>query len=320
MGNKQDHNPPSLNLQKSSIMENAGRSLQSLWAAPNVNYEEIIRFAQRQAPENDEEFLSRLHDDLACAIEEIQSSANHFQEDGEEKLTNTLKMLMKQKNYDVDTESDRRGHADLVIECKALRIRWIAESKIHSGYDHLEEGIRQLVDRYSSGLEPYLGFVVFSKNQNLLLVIKNWGIHLERTKVCGYKGPLDKQDKYPTEVHKAKHQHEGMGTDLDVFNFFVNLYYNPTDKSYKRSLDNISDNSKKRIKKALNKIPDEDKKDFLQALLLISSTEGWVEITKSLKGVHSEKRAGFLQDLIDEEPTSEDRTPSKPNDETTEDG
>lgn len=175
-----------------------------------------------------EEFLSILYDDLLICIKELEAQAHRCQEDGEEKLTNYLAIQLRRLSYNATCEPDDRGHVDLEVECAKCHTTWKAEAKLHASHEKNADGLRQLMDRYSSGRDSDAGFLLYLRDQaNSTLIIKRWRAKIAKEALCD---ALRCEDVKDALGFASVHRH-AVGTEIRVVHFPVLLYYKPTDNS-----------------------------------------------------------------------------------------
>lgn len=102
----------------------------------------------------DEEFDDALEKHISESIRWLEDNANALHKNSEDSLSTTLvgHMSIKQLLY-ATREENSRGHVDITIKVISTSRKRLGEAKIYGGYAYHEKGIKQLVDRYSTGRE-----------------------------------------------------------------------------------------------------------------------------------------------------------------------
>lgn len=178
-------------------------------------------------PGNEDAFFDRLNREVDSIVQELEASAVHTHEEGEEKLSNRVISLLRRAGYDAGAETEHRGHVDIIVNGGG-RWTWLAECKVHSSYDTLHEGLKQLLTRYSTGRFPNGAFIIFIKNVKGSKVVEKW-----REKVVGegLEYFVREQDESTRFCFRSTHEHQTSGTEYTVRHVGVMLYYSPQDKS-----------------------------------------------------------------------------------------
>ena len=153
---------------------------------------------------------------------------------------------MSLKGYDATEQTKQNGDVDLTVVKHTFK--WIAEAKIGITNDKILEGLLQLLTRYVAR-DTSCGLLVYIKKSNINKSIKDWQQYITDqsiwTRYVSKKKEITKQDieKVLNNVSildvdnisfKSKHTLVS-GFPIEVNNFFINLYHNPTDTSGNKS-------------------------------------------------------------------------------------
>lgn len=193
-------------------------------------FRDLISTVERKMPEHAKAFFMRLYSDLDDILEELSNIADQLKDEDEAKLRSRVSMALNRSGYDADAESHRRGHTDILVKCPHLRLEWIAETKRHTGYEQLAEGMKQLHTRYTNGRHENMGFLVFVFAKKVKLVMDKWKKLLSEEKLCGLvTNPVE--DATNQLAFISEHEHEVTGLRVKTRHIFAGLYFEPTDKS-----------------------------------------------------------------------------------------
>lgn len=184
--------------------------------------ESLIRTIEILAPENSDVFIRRLYDEIAETVRLLEETAHLRQDDPEDKITIDLLLPLKRTGYNISHDTDTRGHIDIRVEAK--KFVWLGEAKIHSTYDWLLDGLKQLHTRYATGKEDGYGLVIYIKVKNAKAVMDEWRSKMEGCNACGLKEARDGEEKL---TFWSIHQHAGSGLEISNKHIGVSLYYKP---------------------------------------------------------------------------------------------
>lgn len=211
-------------------------------AALALLVEEVVpSYARITGRRNHDAFVTALEADLDAAVRDLESNRHHVQryeggehrKDGEESLRSRLLTFLKAKGYDATAESDEAGHTDLLVRGPD-GLLWIAECKVHGGYDDLVQGMLQLHTRYASGRYPCVAFLIFCFNEDVKAVVETWSARLERDRTCGMTAPPTADPDQPLSFVTV-HLHAGSGLEVRTRHVMAALHWRPEDKSGVRS-------------------------------------------------------------------------------------
>lgn len=183
-----------------------------------------------------EAWIERLYKDIDCIIKDtIFPSASYRQDDKEDRFNFDITAFLKTMGYQASHDRWSNGHPDIYVESPANGFKWTGESKIHSSYDYLLEGFKQLCERYSSGLEneDCGAILVITKNTNVNAMMDNWRILLSKN--TDYEpGNVSVYDcKMDEMCFVSSHLHSVSGRPFKVRHIPISIKFNPTDKSAK---------------------------------------------------------------------------------------
>jgi hypothetical protein len=123
--------------------------------------DELIRVMEIRDPGSSDVFLRRLYSEIADVVHYLEATADLRKDDKEDRITFDLLLLLRQIGYDASHDTAHRGHPDILI--KAKKFVWLGEAKIHSKYEWLMDGLKQLHTRYATGKEDGPGSSSISK-------------------------------------------------------------------------------------------------------------------------------------------------------------
>lgn len=177
------------------------------------------------APPDLETFIKRLYLEIDAILRRFEETANLRQGDVEDRLNTDLVLLLRQRGYNANREEDHRGHTDILV--RQDQHKWIGEGKIHRSYNDLVKGLRQLLTRYTTGREQYVGLIIYILNQNAKQVMRTWRDRLEKRLECGFHKAYEDPDN--SLVFWSLHEHKGSGLELLTRHIGVSLFYAPED-------------------------------------------------------------------------------------------
>ncbi len=181
-----------------------------------------------------DDWLARLYQDLDYIIKEvIFPSASYRQDDGEDRFNLEIGNSLKLMGYQASHDRWNNGHPDIFVESPCYGYKWTGESKIHSTYDNLLEGYKQLCERYSSGFEhqDQGAVLVITTNVDIKSLMENWrkkladDVDYQAAEVSVYDCKFDKT------CFMSSHKHSVSGEDFEVRHIPISIRFQPTDKS-----------------------------------------------------------------------------------------
>lgn len=184
--------------------------------------EGLIRYLEIIDPLDGGIFISRLYQEIADIVQNIEQTAHRREEDDEDRITSDIILLLRQTGYDATHDTENRGHPDIRIRNK--QFIWLGEAKIHRDYDWLLDGLKQLHTRYLTGREEGSGILIYIKGANAKKVMDEWRKRLDTGNECNLKETSNGSEKL---TFWSLHQHVGSGLDIRTKHIGVSLYYKP---------------------------------------------------------------------------------------------
>lgn len=145
----------------------------------------------------------------------------------EDQLSIDFVLAMKAMGFEASHDTQYGGHCDVVVEARDGFL-WIAECKIHTGYDWLFKGFDQLDTRYSTGIEGQDAgeIIIYCQNRRMDEMMAEWGARLEKER--GVTVTWTDGNKL---MFRSMHKHEATGMDFNIRHTGVSIYFNPKDKA-----------------------------------------------------------------------------------------
>jgi hypothetical protein len=178
-------------------------------------------------------FANNYADRLACVrravdyIAQEMSKNSHMKKDrSEDELTVDLVSQLKSMGFAASHDTQYGGHCDIVVEARD-EFLWIAEAKIHQGYDWLLKGFQQLDTRYATGLNGQDSgeLIIYHYGQRTDRIIATWADHLKSNR-------NDVDISFPVTpglYFYSEHTHRRTGRCFNTRHLGINLYFKPED-------------------------------------------------------------------------------------------
>jgi len=178
------------------------------------------------------DLIFELVDDCIQSIQQDRS-LRQKEDQSEDLITAEIKnMINKTGLFSARLGEQRSGASDLLITCTAKNFEWSAEAKIHSRYDYLADGFRQITTRYSdcdfnntSG-----GFLIYTWNRDVYDLMENWKRHLSTLNI-EFKNLNLNNCKLRELSFYSQHKHDVSGLVYKVRHMPICLNHNPRDKA-----------------------------------------------------------------------------------------
>lgn len=176
--------------------------------------------------------LAKHHDELLAlvrrsidwvAIQMMQTPQFYFERTEDELSDVVIKMLIP-LGFNATHDTQFGGHCDIVISGRD-NFLWIAEAKIHSGYDWLFKGYLQLTTRYSTGIASQSNgeMIVFIRQPRIDLVMKKWlGELRQRVPEISI---LESKSSSPVFISEQPHQRTGIA--FSVRHVPISVFFQP---------------------------------------------------------------------------------------------
>ncbi|MCI5212088.1 MAG: hypothetical protein D3910_25660 [Candidatus Electrothrix sp. ATG2] len=189
--------------------------------------------------ENYSDFVSRITYEIDLIISMLENARDQYSDQREDCITYVICMLLKQKSINAIHGEHSSGSTDLVV--RHGQCLWIAESKWWNKNDNALEGMLQLSTRYASGGDNATsgGVLLFNRTgdisgkiSRLKEIYKSMQDQFEDITVCKCEAS--------SLAFKTKHKHPASGLEYEVRHRALNFYYDPQDKSGKRTKERRS--------------------------------------------------------------------------------
>lgn len=197
----------------------------------NGSVADLVDMVGRQSPsfldlitsENSEDWDTAIDSLIVRAVQHLEQNKKNFRALDEEGLTGVLVAGLTNTFIDVTQETHSNGHVDITIKSteEFLFHRTLGEAKIYDGPEYHIGGIKQLIERYSTGRECR-GFVIaYVTKKDIVNLMQKIRDKMDADL------PVDQADK--TTEHRLKwsflslHKHNS-GEVLGVCHIGCNLF------------------------------------------------------------------------------------------------
>ncbi len=158
----------------------------------------LVNRIERKAPEyldlltaeTDAEFEKAFDAVLGKAVAQLERQKTNFVELGEVGLTGALAMALSIPGLTVTPEPHSNGHVDLMIvadHCVPERIK-LGEAKIYDGPQYHLGGLKQLLDRYTTGREGRGLLIVYFRKADIAGLVKKLREQMDADVPCAQQG------------------------------------------------------------------------------------------------------------------------------------
>lgn len=210
-------------------MTNQSLTLEELESISKKTGENIYSLLLKGLCKTYDEFIDRLYEDLEMTIERIEQNKKIRYNDEEDRLTEEIITSLSSYGYDAMHDTHYGGgHCDIIV--KLNNFTWLGEAKIHSSYEYLLKGFKQLITRYAIGTDlcSQGSLIIYCKTKNAASVKDRWKEEVKSnygkdcicTESCRYR---------PSFSFYTVHKHESSGIDYKIKHIFVVLHYDPKD-------------------------------------------------------------------------------------------
>lgn len=165
-----------------------------------------------------DEFLDSLYDDLEFIMTQLSQSRDKYaigmkinSKQSEDLINTTIANMLCCRGYEATHDTHINGHADIVVKLPYTDYLWIAESKINKGSQYIYKGFKQLLYRYSTGLDNRTsgGIFIYMANtkKTQTSIMADWKKLLSGEEVQAEAGfePMD-PDKDANVLEKSQYQ------------------------------------------------------------------------------------------------------------------
>ncbi len=196
---------------------------------------ELCEMLKRKAPEyldiltaeTDADFEKAFDALLQKSVEGLETNKVYFATLGEDALSGILALALTIPGLTVTREAHSNGHVDLTIiadHCIPTRKK-LGEAKVWDGPEYHIKGLKQLLDRYTTGREGRGLVIAYVKNKNIAGVIEKLRSAMNKERPC--KQVADTVDHVLKWSFLTRHSHS-CGDTLGVGHIGCNLYTDPT--------------------------------------------------------------------------------------------
>jgi hypothetical protein len=175
-------------------------------------------------------FLDVFLRDVDLAIRQLEADAPSYENASEDLMTRIVVAYLNGCGYKASSDTNERGHVDVHVSSNRLNLKWNGEAKKHGAYDYAAEGIRQLLTRYTSGMDPNGGFLLYVFNVDAASVLAEWRKYVVEDQSCQTRSTADDPVAFR---FRSTHRHSS-GIDYVVRHHIVLMHFNPQDKSGRR--------------------------------------------------------------------------------------
>lgn len=202
-------------------------------------------------PKDYQDFLSMLYDDIDLIIKKLSKDKNIYHqgmkdnsENGEDLINTTICNMLEMRGWTARHDTSINGHADIVVEVLGEPYQWIGEGKIHSSNSYVHKGLKQLLHRYSTGVdnENAGGILIYVNRtgKTQLDLLKGWKRYLygkNNTKnviINNSKIPYspvisDRDCSKQSLAFFTTHKHPSTGLNYDIRHMIIDFRYEPKD-------------------------------------------------------------------------------------------
>lgn len=193
--------------------------------------EYLIEVIKRKAPEyldlltaqEDEDFEKAFDAILGKAIASLEEDKKNFESLGEDSLSGVLAKALTIPGLTVTRETHSNGHVDITVvadHCMPARKK-LGEAKIYDGPEYHFKGLKQLLDRYTTGREGRGFMIVYVRKKDIVGLINKIRERIDSD------FPMNQQGKTIDHIFKwsflSTHTHS-CGDDLQVGHIGCNLF------------------------------------------------------------------------------------------------
>jgi hypothetical protein len=186
--------------------------------------DDLLRMMEVKHPSSSSVFINRLYHELNGIVREMEQFADRHKGDDEENLTINIVRQLRRTGYSASHDTYSKGHPDIYIVQDEFT--WLGECKLHSTYDWLVEGLKQLYEKYSTGKEDGLGLLIYIQRKDAQAILDEWRSRLMADGTCALKTTKDgaKADKL---CFWSVHKHAVTGIDVETKHIGVALFVHP---------------------------------------------------------------------------------------------
>lgn len=181
-----------------------------------ANAATYMAMIERMAPEyldlltarTSEEFDAAFDALLSKAVTRLEANKTHYLKLTEEGLSSILAASLSIPGFTVTQETNSNGHVDLTFEgtnCLPMR-RKLGEAKIYDGPAYHLKGLRQLLDRYTTGREESGLLVVYFRKHNIAGLVTKIRTQMDADLPCEQQGMTTDHPRIPKWCFLSTHK------------------------------------------------------------------------------------------------------------------
>ena len=198
----------------------------------------LVEILKRKAPEYLDLFTAQTDADFEKAFDALleksvaglEVNKSNFATLDEEALSAILALALSTPGLSLTQETHSNGHVDITItadHCFPVRKK-LGEAKIWDGPEYHIKGIKQLLDRYTTGREGRGLVIAYVKKRNIKGLLTKLRERMNEERPC--KQTADTIDHTLKWSFLSTHAHS-CGDTLEVGHIGCNLYAEPTPES-----------------------------------------------------------------------------------------
>lgn len=216
---------------------------------PTLSNRIIRRNIVAPEPENYEQFLDMLYDDLDFIIKKFSKSKDKYYQgmkdnskNGEDLINTIICDMLEMRGWTARHDTSVNGHADIVVELLGEDYQWLGEGKLNNSNSHIYHGLKQLLYRYSTGLddESAGGVLIYinQKPKSQLDILTNWKNYLlnkdetlpEDSEEMPYSPVIsDKPCCKQSLAFYTTHKHPSSGLNYNIRHMVIDFRHQPKD-------------------------------------------------------------------------------------------
>lgn len=187
------------------------------------------KFARRLLAEMGtyEDFLEGLYEELEDCVKRIEEDPKVHVNDSEDRVSREI-INMLSRWYDASHDELIGGHSDIVVR-GPRGFLWVAEAKIHGGYDYMLKGFQQLTTRYMRGTPnaDQGALLMYIRNGDTAGVVEKWAAKIDAESLTNYERmacPVRQELGFRTS-----HRHSSSGRPVLIRHIGISMHWDPQD-------------------------------------------------------------------------------------------
>ena len=162
---------------------------------PTLSNPALRRRSITPQPDNYEQFLEMLYDDIDFGIKELakyrdicHQGLQNNPSQGEDLINAIICIILTARGWQASHETSINGNAYIVITLPYEDYQWLGEGKLYGGSSYTTKGFKQLAHRYSTGLSGQNagGLLIYINSTKLKQnkILNNWQEDLKNMENC----------------------------------------------------------------------------------------------------------------------------------------